>query len=412
MVFTSEPVSGVVSSASIRKTLQNLREARQTALEHCGSPSALQAAVVDELAAFALRWIATDESLRLQMRARVGAEFVEETGPSLEALFKSMSRDALWDLIDSEGVRGELGPEVIGHVIAGNTPLLAFTSAARALLVGGASLLKLPSDAPQPWSQMLCEALKNTSPLLGSLVAPMAWPGADSDCTNRLCSEADLIVAYGGDETMRAVKARMPQGGKLIEYGHRVSCAIAAKEANGSQTALEIAQVASLYDQGGCLSPQCVFVEGDEHEAAVFGWRVAEAFKTLPARHRSPTQAATVTEHRLTARMAEGIILYEGPDFGWTVAIAPQTQFRVACGSRFLYVVPGHITGIIGALSSVAGRLQGICFCAGSDSEREIWTRRLRSLGDYYIATPEAMQCPPLSWRENGLDVLRSLLLS
>ena len=41
----------------------------------------------------------------------------------------------------------------IGHVIAGNTPLLAWTSLLRALLMRSASVVKLPSGDAAEWGQ-------------------------------------------------------------------------------------------------------------------------------------------------------------------------------------------------------------------------------------------------------------------
>ena len=53
------------------------------------------------------------------------------TRVSLEALLDSLTPDALWALIDAEHVRDAYGFPLIGHVIAGNTPLLAWVSGLR-----------------------------------------------------------------------------------------------------------------------------------------------------------------------------------------------------------------------------------------------------------------------------------------
>ena len=97
---------------------------------------------------------------------------------SLDALLDSLTPEALWRLIDAEGVRDARGFPLIGHVIAGNTPLLAWVSVLRALLVRSASLVKLPSGQAANGAVVPClpgGRLAGT----GVGIDLRQWPGGD-----------------------------------------------------------------------------------------------------------------------------------------------------------------------------------------------------------------------------------------
>ena len=83
------------------------------------------------------------------------------TAVSLNALLDSLTEGDLADLIDTESCGGRLGPELIGHVIASNTPLLGWTSVIRALLVGSGSLVKAPSSPNAVWIDYFIDTLRD-----------------------------------------------------------------------------------------------------------------------------------------------------------------------------------------------------------------------------------------------------------
>ena len=96
---------------------------------------------------------------------------------SLDALLDSLTPEALWRLIDTEEVRDACGVPRIGHVIAGNTPLLAWTSLLRALLMRSASVVKLPSGEAAEWGRLFHASLAAVSPALASAIELRQWRG-------------------------------------------------------------------------------------------------------------------------------------------------------------------------------------------------------------------------------------------
>ena len=365
-----------------------------------------QAQVVSSLAALAGCWRDRDYPLRRE------AETWQEPFPfamaqvSLDALLDALQPEALWALIDAEGVREARGYPVIGHVIAGNTPLLAWVSIIRALLVRSASFVKLPSGPAAEWGRLFQRTLADVSPELAACVHLDQWPGGTMAQDAALCAGVDLVMAHGGDAAMRALRALCPPDTNFVGYGHRVSFGLVTRGSANPEAAAGFAKDVLLYDQGGCLSPQTIFVEGEQEDAPAFAARLADALPGIVERYPLPFRAdqavQAVREARDLARMGDGNRLWEDPTLRWTVIARPQAPFAPSPTFGVVSVQPlTSLEDLPEALTSVAGYLQG-CAVAGEE-------------GDYipnvsYLCKPGELQAPPLSWRQDGRDVLRVLL--
>ena len=324
---------------------------------------------------------------------------------SLDALLDSLTPEALWALIDSEDVRDTRGYPVIGHVIAGNTPLLAWVSIIRALLVRSASFVKLPSGPVAGWAKLFCHSLFQVSPNLRLCVELAEWPGGTTELDAALCGGVDLVMAHGGDAAMHDLRALCPPHTPFVSYGHRVSFGLVTQGNAGAEAAAGFAKDVLLYDQGGCLSPQTIFVKGDWQGALAFAEALAEALPDMAARYPLPFRAAragaAAREARALALMGEGNHVWESRDLRWTVIARPQAVFTPSPTFAVVSVQPlAALEDLPEDLAPVAGYLQG-CAVAGD-------------AGDYipgvsYLCKPGELQTPPLSWRQDGRDVLRVL---
>ena len=342
---------------------------------------------------------------------RVEAEAWQEPFPfamvrvSLDALLDSLTPQALWALVDAEAVRDTHGYPVIGHVIAGNTPLLAWVSIIRALLVRSASFVKLPSGQAAEWGRLFVRSLADVSPDLASCVHLALWPGGTTELDAALCGGVDLVMAHGSDAAMGDLRALCPPRTPFVGYGHRVSFGLVTRGGGNAEAAMGFAKDVLLYDQGGCLSPQTIFVEGEWREVLAIAEQLAAALLNVSARYPLPVRAdragAAVREARGLAWMGEGNRLWEDPGLRWTVIARPQAVF-----------VPSPTFGVVSvqllasledlpeAIAPVAAYLQG-CAVAGEESD---YIPRAS-----YLCKPGELQAPPLSWRQDGRDVLRVL---
>lgn len=389
--------------AGIQAALERLRQAHGETLA-----TMAQADIVRALATLGELWRDPNYPLRRE------AEGWNEPFPfamvkvSLDALLESLRPEALWRLIDAESAREAQGYPLIGHVVAGNTPLLAWVSVIRALLVRSASFVKLPSGPAGEWGRLFGQALADVSPKLAECVRLAQWPGGTTELNAALCTGVDLVLAHGSDDTLRALHSLCPADKPFLGYGHRVSFALVPPGTVTREVAMGLAKDVLLYDQGGCLSPQTVFVEGGWEAATNFASLLALALAETAALYPLPVRAnraaMTVRETRLLARMEGGAQIWEDAGLRWTVIARPQRQFAPSPTFGVVSVQPlKSRDDLPEALSPVASCLQG---CAVARGE-----------GDYlpgvpYVSRPGELQAPPLSWRQDGRDVLRNLLPS
>lgn len=369
--------------------------------------------VVDSLRRLATGWRSGDLAASRRARQLTGMFGYDAVSLSLNAILDCLQPAHLNSLIDSERARSRPGFPLIGHVIAGNTPLLGWTSMIRALLVRSASLVKLPSESADVavWSRLFVDALTEVDGPLAATIALGSWPGEDSDLTGVLCTISDLVVAYGSDDTIHSL-ATMRGGLPFVGYGHRVSFGMVLPDANLKEAAEGLALDTLLYDQGGCLSPQTIFVVGESGRAADFAQALAKALPErqaqLPLSPRDEGIATSINNARALARM-DGCRLWEDEALAWTVVLRRTPEFAPSPTHGVVSVQPlSTWEKLTKALTPVGGALQG---CAiASDSPPDDLLDLLKIVGVSYVCEPGRMQAPPLTWREDGISVLSSLM--
>lgn len=366
-----------------------------------------QAEIVNALAALADRWRDPNYPLRQEAEALHDPFPFAMVWVSLEAILDSLRPAELWALIDVEGCRGTQGFPIVGHVIAANTPLLAWVSVVRALLVRSASLVKLPSGPAAEWGRLFLRSLQDVSPALAECAALHQWPGGTADLDAALCQNADIVMAHGGDETMHALRGLCPPGTPFIGYGHRVSLAVLPTGTATPEALIGLARDVLLYDQGGCLSPQTVFVEGDWAETQKIAEQFAAALRQTanhyPLPVRSPRAAPAVREARALVQMEPDCQLWAGEELRWTVIARPESAFTPSPTFGVVSVQPlASLPDLPEAVVAVAPVLQG-CAAAGEGTADYL-------PGVSRLCPPGKLQAPPLGWRQDGRDVLRVLL--
>ena len=400
-----------ISVEEVGRACADLKLARSSVLEPM--PRSDVVAAVSE---WALRWKAPSSLWRRAAERLTDPFPFAMTRVSLEALLDSLTPDALWELIDAEDVRDVQGVPLVGHVIAGNTPLLAWVSVLRALLMRSASFVKLPAGGAGEWGRLFVQSLAETAPMLAACVHLAQWPGGTTVLEAVLCDRVDLLLAYGSPSTISGLQILCPSSTGFVGYGHRVSFGLVPADASFDTAAEGFARDVLLYDQGGCLSPHTIFVQAPRHARLRFAEGLADALREAVARYpqieRAPHAAARVQEARLLARMESGTVSWEDRNLRWTVVAREDRSFAVSPAHGVVSVQPlSDLQALAVAVTPCAGHLQG-CAVALTENGRggEGWAKELANLGVSRICRPGELQKPPFSWREDGRDVLRSLM--
>jgi len=150
-----------------------------------------------------------------------------------------------------------------GNVIG---PTLATVYCAAA---AGATLLLKSSSRELRLAEIVADQFSRLAHEFDSTIAAMRWSGGDEDFEAKIFRSVDRIVAFGSDETIADIKRRVPPTVDIVGYGYGYSVGFIANDAD-TAAATAAAQDVALFDQRGCLSPQTIYVEGDEAKAILF----------------------------------------------------------------------------------------------------------------------------------------------
>ena len=286
------------------------------------------------------------------------------------------------------------------HIVSGNTPHAALQSLTRGLLLGARNLVKIPSQGlpeMEAFLDLLPEPLRALTAVRREL--PPEW-----------LREAQAWVVFGSDETISHFRKQARPGVIFEPHPHRVSLGIIFEDAALVSVPLA-ARDASLFDQKGCLSPHDFYVAGD---ARGYAARLAAEM----ARHEAhdPRSAVTTAEaaeihdiranYRFRAASDPRVQLWESEDStAWTVIYEDDPWFASSCLNRVVFVKP-----LPDDLSAALGPVQGWLGAIGIWPATPDYAERAAALGPSRICPLGKMQEPPVTWHQEGRQVLAPLV--
>ena len=162
------------------------------------------------------------------------------------------------------GFSKALGPDLITHVWSGNVPALPLWSFISGLLVKAGNIGKVSSAEPL-FAGWFARLLVEVEPRLANCFAVVWWKGGDEERENSLFEQSNLVIGYGGNQSLQSLQSRIPITTRFLPFGHKVSFGIVSNAAFDSQKAWRTAHQAALdvvrYDQQGCYSPHLFYVQ-------------------------------------------------------------------------------------------------------------------------------------------------------
>lgn len=317
------------------------------------------------------------------------------------------------------GMSQAFGPSLTTHILAGNIPGIGLPGLVGATLLKSANLIK-PSSGDPVFPALWAQSVARQDPELGECLAVLPWRGGEADIEEVAFTRSDVVMAYGADATIRHIQGRVK--GRFVGHGHRLSFGCVGREvlAQAAEVARRAAYDTSLFDQQGCLSPHCFYIEkGGEVTPKEFAALLAVAMEAWAAElpPGSPTIEETVTVQNFRAQYearelaGKGINLFCSPrGVEWTVIYDPDPTFTPSCLHRTVLVKPmADLMELPHLLHSWRPHLQAVGV--------EVSEERLQSLGPLLGRTGVSricplgrMQAPPLSWHQEGRDILQHLL--
>ena len=167
-------------------------------------------------------------------------------------------------------VDDRLGRGLTFHIAPSNVPINFAYSLVAALLAGNACVVKASSqDFVQ--TRIVCRAMeslfKGDHAAMASYVNVVIYPRERQDVTESYSAECDARIIWGGDETVRRVRAAaMPPHAVEVTFPDRYSllcvnaqAVLAMDEKQLAQTAQGFYNDTYLTDQNACTSPRLVY---------------------------------------------------------------------------------------------------------------------------------------------------------
>lgn len=336
--------------------------------------------------------------------------FVAEDLPNPKVL------DELQPLVKG-GWAQAMGPDPLVHLWAGNVPALPLWSLVCGLLAKAANVGKLSSAEPV-FATVFVQVLVQVEPKWHHALALLWWPGGDPTLEAITLAQAETLIAYGGDDTLQALRQRLPAGVRFLPHGHKLSFGLIGASSLSARHAPELvlaaAQDVARHDQGGCYSPHVFYVQrGGRVSPREWAERLAQALSNQHARHprRAPDdpEAMALGRWRQTQEWGTGRVLHAGAggDVAYVDAPVPLTP---GPGLRCVQVVAfDQLEEVLAQLSPARRWLQTAAL-ACTPEEWPDWAVRLGRCGVTRLCALGAMTAPEPGWHHDGGHSLRDLL--
>ena len=290
----------------------------------------------------------------------------------------------------------------VAIVAAGNIPGVAIAPAVL-LAAAGCPVVVKQAGSDRWLLAWLLQAFRARYPGVATGISAGYWPPHSAELAG-LLQTAEVILAFGSDATIGELQQRFP--GKVLGFGHKFSVALLAPEIFSAEIAAALALDIALFDQGGCLSAQAVFVLGRQSMALDVGRRLAQSLQEAMARlGRGRLQTAPKMRlHSALDRLDLLDVAYFSPETRqFCVAVPPRFDPELLIGHNVVQVVAvPSLAALQQTLQPFAKHLQGIALAVGAKAfPRHAQT--LAEIGFSYISPPGRLQAPPLDWPNGGV---------
>jgi hypothetical protein len=315
------------------------------------------------------------------------------------------------------------GPEMLVHVAGGTIPNPVLMNIVLGVLTRSAQFVKCASGATL-LPRLFAHSLYDAEPKLGACLEIARWRGGHSVLETALFDEADCVTVTGSDETLAAIRHRLPAKTRFLGYGYRVSFGYVASGALSGFHAKKVVARAgadvAAWNQLGCLSPHVIYVERGggmmaEHFAEALADELAKREETEPRGDVPKETAAAIASRRAfyevrAAHSPDTLFWQSKNSTAWTVVYEADPRFQLSCLNRFIYVKGvADLKTALESADSVRGKVSTVGIAVPEDQARD-FAAQLARWGVTRVCPIGDMQNPPLTWRHDGRPALGDLV--
>jgi hypothetical protein len=254
------------------------------------------------------------------------------------------------------------------HIAPGNAAGVGALSVVEGLLTGNLNVVKTSGGDTLFTQKLLFElGAKDESGAVARRIVALRFPSSRTTWLERLCSLADGVAAWGGEEALAGVARYVAAGCRLIDWGPKISFAYLTRDAwTAPETLAALARELCLLDQQACASPQVAYLDtADPEEAFRFGERFAAVLDEVARGFRMPAPAlqeqAEITNTVVVTRLEEhlGLTKVHGSEAGpWRILVDARPTLRASPLYRTLWVKPLPRSELVATLRPMRRYLQ------------------------------------------------------
>lgn len=257
---------------------------------------------------------------------------------------------------------------VLVHIVPGNASTVAPLSVLEGLMSGNINLLKNSSKNGN-FPQLVLKALVDADEtgLLKSFVYAFQISSKQDALLGKLYQVANGIAAWGGEESVAAVKKMAAPSVRIIDWGHKISFSYVAKSKKEDLVSLEaIAYDICVIEQQACSSPQCLYLDTDDKgELDRFAIRFSKILdrvsNSFPQKRPSTQESAEISGITQVARTSEALgenLVIESKEYIWRIIVDYKSSLRPSPLYRTIWVKPLPSKNIVSVLEPFRTYLQ------------------------------------------------------
>ncbi|MDD9174247.1 acyl-CoA reductase [Aliivibrio sp. S2TY2] len=227
------------------------------------------------------------------------------------------------------------------HLLAGNVPLSGVTSILRAVLTKNECIIKTSAADPFTATALVSSFIDvNADHPITRSMSVMYWSHReDMSLPQRIMNNADVVIAWGGDEAIKWAVKHSPHHIDILKFGPKKSLTIIDDPKDLTAAAIGAAHDICFYDQQACFSTQNIYYIGKQLDLFINELEKQLNFyaEILPKglQNFDEKAAFTLTEKE---SLFSGYQVKKGKNQNWLLIQSPLGAFGNQPLSRSVYI--------------------------------------------------------------------------